>query len=167
MAEGSVEKETGEFKHSQLQDTERSELHSAFALFFENEYSALFNNILAVTGLLLGTLSSSKIHPLVNILILIVASFFIWRQIGNTEKTSELSKVINNLYDRYPENKANHATRKEIDSFNFHRNVSKRIFRKSSALAFITCFLVYVAVEHSLRYVQYCNEPNSCLCLAR
>ena len=167
MTEDNKEKSADGFEYSQLKDAERDELNEAFKMFFDTEYSSLFNVIVAFTGLLLGTLSASRIHPLVNLGIVVVTAVLILRQVNRTEKTSELSKVIARLHKEYPRDAANHSTTLEIDSFNFHRSVSKRIFREASAGAFILCFLVYVIIEHALRYVEYCNSAGAFACLLR
>ena len=120
--------------------------------YLANEYKFIMDFTVVCTGFCLGTLSSSKIYPLFNlIIILVLLLIFIILSMNEMMKDSELRKTISALSKVY---KKEPVIVKYIKSYDIWYGIQLSSFKHTGVVTICTLFIGYTAFEHYLRLME-------------
>lgn len=109
--------------------------------------------IITIVGFCLGTLSSSRIPIIANVIIMaiIAITFLILIKKEEKKKCVKLYKEIASLKQEYKNKDNNTETIEEIESYNIWKSTGTKAFKTTSLLVVGALFLLYTVVEHVLR----------------
>jgi hypothetical protein len=142
---------------SKLTKNRLKRLDSAYDDYEKGRLNKLTGLAITVVGFSLGTLSSTEISDIVNVIIMFcvgVIMLFLVKKEEN-DKTNKLKTLIESLEEEH-ENKTNKdELLKEISKYNVWKSLGIKAFRSTSTLILCALFSLYATIEHVLRLV--CN----------
>ena len=138
---------------SNLTKHQRNRLIDAYDEYVNGRFNQFSVFIITVVGFCLGTLSSSAIPVLANVIIMAIIAVTFWVLIKKEEKRKcvKLYGVINSLKQEYKNRDNNAETLEEIESYNLWKSTGSRAFKTTSLLTVGALFLLYTVIEHVLR----------------
>lgn len=138
---------------SNLTKQQRKRLIDAYDEYVNGRFNQLSVFIITIVGFCLGTLSSSRIPIIANVIIMaiIAITFLILIKKEEKKKCVKLYKEIASLKQEYKNKDNNTETIEEIESYNIWKSTGTKAFKTTSLLVVGALFLLYTVVEHVLR----------------